>query len=330
MLKWLRNYQLFIEANPNLNNDSASLPLSINNKETTYKVGDIIEISYPLTIEFSINKTMSSGANMMNLRIYNLAEKTRAQLMQDPYNMVDFGSGKRYRKVILNAGYGKNIPTLFVGNMTNAYSYRQGVDVITEITAFDGMYGQLNSQTSKTFAAGTAKTTVLDSLYADLIKVNKGITTDIGSDVLKRGLIADGNTFNIIKENFGEGSFNNNGTQSSITTRQIFIDNEQINLIAWNDYIDTGSVYVINSDTGLLGTPIRRETSLECEILFEPSLILAQLVELKSTINKNFNGAYQVWSIRHDCTISGAESGNATTHLQLYIGSHLLNGLRKL
>ena len=86
----------------------------------------------------------------------------------------------------------------------------------------------------------------------------------------------------------------------------------------------------ISSDTGLLNVPIRRETYLEIDIIFDPNIIVGQLIELKSSFNKYFNGLYKVYGITHDVEITEESGGNATTSLQLWIGTKILNGLKQI
>ena len=91
--------------------------------------------------------------------------------------------------------------------------------------------------------------------------------------------------------------------------------------------------YLIQSDTGLLGTPKRYEAVLEIEMLFEPDIRLGQCVEIVSETwgnnledqKKSFNGQYKVVGLEHNCTISGATAGTRTTKLQMLYVKYLTN-----
>ena len=310
MAKFGRKYKLFIE--------------------TQDEQGEIqtLEIANPMSIKFTIDKSLTSQVNGLDLKIYNLAPNTRKLLIQDKFNILDFGSGKRYRRVILKAGYGINVPTIFVGSITEAYSFRQGVDVITQIMAFDGLYGMANSFSSLTLNGGISKNEMLNYLIQDLNKIEKGIITNINGE-LSRGALLNENTYFLIKENFRDYVSVNNGKQV-ITSRDIFINDEKLNILNKNDYIDVGYVMEISSDTGLLNVPIRRETYLEIDILFDPNIIVGQMIEVKSTFNKYFNGLYKVYGVRHDVEITEESGGDAITSLQLWIGTKILNGLKQV
>lgn len=325
-MKLGRNYKLFIQkkftfaelvANPELDN-----------------LGTFIEINYPLTINFVIDKNSNSSANMMNLQIYNLSEKTYSQIVQDRFNTQDLGSGIRYRQVILKAGYKNDLPVVFVGNLLEAYTQRQGVDMITTLVVQDGLYAALNSFSSFSVTKSTAFKDILNTLFDDLFngKVEKGTITDI-EGTTPRGSIYDGNTFSLIKDFFGKQvvvNLEGNDGLSNTLERDIFIDNERINILNKNDYIDIGKVLVINTDTGLLGTPMRRETYIEIEMIFEPTVILGQLVQLESATDQRFNGQYKIYGISHRGVFSGSVSDSATTTLQLYIGTSILKGLKAI
>lgn len=310
MLKWQRKYILTIEV-----------------KEED-EVITTLEIKNPLTIEFFIDKNLNSQANLLDLKIYNLAEKTRNLLLQDKFNLLDFGSGKRYRKIVLKAGYGINTPIIFIGNLVESYSFRQGTEVITQIYAYDGLYGMINSYADLTLSKGISKLDAINKLISTLNKIDKGIITNLEGE-LKRGALYNENSYLLIKNNFKDFISVNNGVQT-ITQRNIFVENEKINILNANDFIDQGYVIEISSNTGLLNTPKRRETFIECDILFDPNIIAGQLIELKSSFNKMFNGIYKVYGFTHNVVISEASGGDAITTLQLYLGTKLLNGLKAI
>lgn len=338
-IKFNRCYRLTIENTPTLKTFSSGnlLPIGIQgaiqfNTETYESAGTALQLSTGLingdglTAEFTIERNAMAQANSMSLKLINLSEDTRRGLVQDRFNMMDGATGKRYRKIILEAGYDKNLTTVFVGNIVEAYSDREGTEIITQIQAYDGLYGQANSFSAKTLNIGTTKSEGLLSMISDMVNIKPGVVSDV-EGALERGAIYDGNTFLLIRDNFRTQVSVNLGSATTVE-RDIFIDNETIHVLNKNDYIDIGSTYLIDGDSGLIGTPIRRETFLECEILFEPSLVVGQLVEIKSTVNKYFDGTYKVMGIRHNVIISNAVNGPASTHLQLYVGTQLLNGLK--
>ena len=82
--------------------------------------------------------------------------------------------------------------------------------------------------------------------------------------------------------------------------------------------------HLINAETGLLGTPMRRDGQLEVDILFEPSYVVGQLVEMQTITGVDeFNGLFKVIGIHHSGTISAASCGTLKTRLNLWYGNKL-------
>lgn len=273
---------------------------------------EIIEIKSPFTIQFDIERTSASSVNQMNLRIFNLSQKTRNLLFKERYLILDDSTKKYYRHVILQAGYGE-LSTIFKGNILECYSYRQGSEIITYLNCHDGGYAISNSYSSVTFDKSETYSSIFEKLAADLVGIKKGKVGEINGEP-KRGSVFNGNTFTLLQE-----SFNN----------KIFIDLEKVNLLNENEAIK-GEVPLINAQTGLLGTPMRQGTYLKVDIIFEPRIVVGQIIEINSKINPLYNGQFKVDGIKHSGTISGAVGGECKTSLDLFLGTEILQNLKIL
>lgn len=284
MLKFGRNYILTIQATG----------------------GGEIVIKPPFTIEFDIKRDTLSSLNVASIRIYNLSEKTRSQIRKNQY---DFGL---YKKIRLDAGYGNNLSTIMIGNVTKASSVREGVNFVTSIECYDGGFAFNNAFTSQQYPSGTANTSVVANLVDSLkpYGVDRGVIGELEGST-GRGNSYSGATCNILKELTG-GAF--------------FIDNQRANILGDNEYIE-GDVTVINSSTGLLGTPKREEAYLIFDMLFEPKLAVGRKIKLKSSTEKNYNGEYKVISIHHKGMISESVGGSVITSVGLFFGTKLLKGV---
>ena len=274
--------------------------------------GGTVEIADPITIEFTVTRNIAISLNKGIFKIYNLGLANRTKLFQDRFRIKDKGTGEFYKKIILQAGYNQ-LSTIFVGNILSAFPTRQGGDIIMNIEAYDGLYGQANSITSITLNKGTKIDDVVDTISSDLLEIKKGIIAS-QEGVLQKATAFFGNTYNIIVDLFKDKA-------------DVFIDNEQLFVLNSNE-VFIGQIPLIKSETGLLSVPVRQQTYVEVDIVFEPRIGVAQIVELKSSVNPLFDGQYKVYGVTHDATISGAVSGDAKTKLQLYIGSALLGALR--
>lgn len=257
---------------------------------------DII-IEPPLTIEFDIVRNVMAQANTMSLKIYNLQKSTRNKIFQDLFKI------REKRKIVLQAGY-EELSTIFVGEIRQAYSDRKGPNIITEIEAFDGGFDILNSYTNTSIKAGSNSKELINFLMGQFENLRRGEIGDFGTSY-QRGVVLNGNTFELLRRETGD---------------KIFVDLGKVYALNENEVI-TGQVPLINSDTGLLGVPLRRDSYLTVPMLFEPKILVGQVVEIFSKVQNQFNGQYKVIGIRHSATISEAICGEAKTILELLIGT---------
>lgn len=288
MIKFDRNYSLRIEVD---------------------KSSSFITVEPPFTIEFDITRNTLTSANVCQLRIYNLAEINRNQIRHNAY---DYGN---YKRIDFKAGYGTNLATVFHGNISQAFSTREGTNFVTTIECYDGGFGYVNGEVNLQFAAGTPVKAVITAIASTLS--SKGVTIGaIGNypGTLTRGNTYSGNTMSILTELTGGGAF---------------IDNGKFYALGTNEYIASlSSVGVINSQSGLLGTPRLERDVVTFDMLFEPGLNVGHKVRLDSStaqdfsVIKNgvssvsgpgFNGEYKIVSVKHRGTISAAVCGAAVT-----------------
>ena len=256
-----------------------------------------------LTCQFTLTRGILSDSNKCTIQLYNLAPDTRKKIFQDAFQM----SPDKWKFVRLEAGYNNDLSPIFMGRILQAYSRRTGgqTDVITEIQA--QALDMFDCQTSYTFEAGTT--------YKEALKTI--VTTSLPNVKL-------GNVGNL------EGTFQTPTTFdgsameniSKLTGGNAFIDNDQLNVLMSNEVIDV-PVPVITEANGLLETPVRRDANLEVRMVFEPTLIVGQLLEVHSSTFPDFNGQYKVMGFTHNCNISGAQAGQRITTVNLYIGPFL-------
>lgn len=260
--------------------------------------GEKIVIEPPFTLEFDSKRTYYSDANYFSLRIYNLSKQTRNLIRKDVY--ADY-----FRSVSLRAGYGSQMPEIVKGNITRAWTVREGTDFITTIEGFDAGFAFVNSAASQQYRAGTPQKSIIENLIQSMKQYN----VQLGSVGNYEGSISRGNsyvgsTIDILDEITGGG---------------FFIDNGVAHVLKDDECLDDQAL-VINAKSGLLGTPTLEETIVSLSILFEPNPKIGQLVSLESITAERFNGIYKIASIHHRGTISEAVSGNATTALELVSG----------
>jgi hypothetical protein len=255
----------------------------------------------PFTLEFEINRGGTPTAQTATFRIYNLGEVTRNAIQRDSFTFTDF------RAIQFRAGYwspaGNFMPLVFNGTVKTAYSYRRGVDFITEIQAYDGGWQMSNvNQVSLTLEAGSTGTETITRL-------SKLLTGLVGVPIVgnypvanKRGEVLFGNAWQLIQ------------LKSGFTA---IIDNGQVKALN-RDEVIAGQIPLISSATGLLGSPQRSDASLDFEMIFEPRLTLYQLIRLESSAQPIYNRNWKVMGIQHRGTISPRVGGDALTKVQLF------------
>lgn len=260
-----------------------------------------LNVALPLTMEFDITRKLYSSANVSSLRVYNLSMNHRNQVRKNAWQVDE------YRQVVLRAGYGLNLPIIFQGNITQAWSVREGDNFITTIEGFDGGYAFANPQTNPVFPSNTPQQAIITTLAGNLPKVAVGA---IGAYSGSTGLGA---------------SYSEPTSQvlAQLTGNGFFVDNEVANCLNTNEVI-AGDVLLISPQSGLLNTPVLEQNFLYFDILFEPKLYIGQQVILQSTTDFLYNGPAKVVSIHHRGTISAAVCGDAVSSVGLDISSSIL------
>lgn len=261
-----------------------------------------IVIEPPLSLEFDVVRSTLKSAGHASFRVMNLSETRQNQLRKD-INLTAV-----YKGIELRAGYGDTIPLIFKGNVSQGWSAREGNNkMVTTLQTYDGAFGIINSESSSNVPEGGNLRQGLVTLLGDMEQVRIGevgafLDGDDQPVTFPRGLALNGNTADLLDQLSG-GNF--------------FIDLETGHCLADHECLQ-GSYEVISSDTGLLGTPILEQNRLTFDIIFEPRLLLAQRVILKSFTARKFNGEYKVFSLRHRGTISDTVAGKAVTTVTLW------------
>jgi len=259
--------------------------------------GQYLEIDPPFTINFHIDRTSNASASTMDLKIYGLSASTRSLIFQDSF--AAFQESTSYKSIVLQAGY-DNLPSIFEGNIQWAYSSRETPNVVTEIHAFDGGWDLINSRSKCTIGGNQSQKDIINILMNNYKYVKKGEVGDYNKEN-KTPLMIDGNTFRLLRNIGGPTSF---------------VDLQTHHVLNLNEVID-GFVYLFTSDSGLLGTPKRQDKLIMIDIMFEPNVVVGQVIEVYSSIQPEFNGQYKVLGIQHTATISEAICGDAKTKLFL-------------
>lgn len=269
--------------------------------------GNLLTVKLPFTIEFDIIRNTLTSANVCQIRVYNLSALNRNQIR---FNISNLGD---YRLVRLSAGYGDRQVKIFEGNVSQAWSVREGVNFITQIECYDGGFAFNNGTTNKQYGAGTPLKSVLTDIATDLPKVSLGAVGSFDG-VLSRSNSYSGNTMSILSELSGGAAF---------------VDGSKIYILKSDEFIGDQAPLIINSQSGLLGTPVLEQTIVRFDMLFEPSLNVGRKITLTSLTEGNFNGDYKVIGVKHRGMISESVAGVVTTTGEFFY-NQLLTGVTPL
>lgn len=293
MIKFQAAYRITVYSNQET--------IIIGAHEETDENGNKILVQEParLSCQFNITRSTMSDSNKATIQIKNLAPSTRERIFQDCFTL----DPMKWKYVHLEAGYGDKLSMIFKGRILQAYSYKSGgqTDVITEIQAQN--LDIFDTQSSHTFEAGTTFKEAAQRLAADFPNVTLANCGEL-EGTFKTRTTFDGNTLEQLDK---------------LTGGHSYIDNGMLNILMNNEVLDI-PVPVITDENGLLETPRRRDANLDVKMLFEPTLVVGQLLEIKSKVAPNFNGQYKVLGFTHDCLISASEAGTRTTMVNLWIG----------
>lgn len=259
-------------------------------------------VTDPVTVEFNVTKTTQSQ-NTSRINIYNLHAATRESIYQDKILLRE---KETLKWLTLEAGYCKDdsylkngLPLVTWGYIQECHSYRSGVDFITTIDVTDPDI--LTEYCGVTFEAGTTYKQAYEYLVGRLSSLQIG-ETGILEGTFEVPTVFDGNAFVLVNK---------------LTGGHTFVDNGVVNTLGDNETLSDYGCYLVAADTGLLETPKRYDHILEISMLFEPTIKVGQLIDLRSSTQGRFDGQYKVLGINHNCVISGSDGGSRTTTLQL-------------
>ncbi len=111
-----------------------------------------------LNVEFEISKTLAKQSNSCTLKIYNLSKATADKL-------------ERADTIcILEVGYSEDagLKRIFIGWVTDCYSYISGSDKITEMKLYDGHVAIRDSIVSLSYAKDVSRKKAIDDVAADM------------------------------------------------------------------------------------------------------------------------------------------------------------------
>lgn len=282
-LKFGRNYSLTI----NISAGGLTIPITVG---------------LPFTIEFDITRNTLTSANVCQIRLYNLSPANRNALRRS----VTSGWSEPILDLVLRGGYGTNLPVIFSGNVSEAWSVREGINYITQLECYDGGFSFVNAVTGIQVTKGTPYKVIIQNLIASM-----GPYVSVGSvsnypGTAPKNFTLNGNTTKLLDFYSGGGFFIDNGIGYALTN---------------TDYSSLfGAPGTINASAGLYNAPIFQSgpNTVKFDMEFEPSLNIGKAINLISAQDTNFNGLYKITSVKHRGMISQTVCGEVTTTAEFF------------
>lgn len=276
-------------------------------------LGNNINLS-PMRITFNIVKKDSQTPNAAQINVYNLSSETESKIK------------KEFTSVVLQAGYDSNFGLIFKGTIKQVTSGREGgTDTFITIYGGDGDIPYNTAVVSTTLAVATPN----DQIAAAFAPMNdagvvQGYVSPIDGQSLPRGKVMFGPSRDYLRQN----------TTSCDATWSIQDGKAQVTK---NTEVLPGKVFVLNSETGLLGTPSLTTDGLEARCLLNPNLKIAGSVQINEqdiqimpadqntddssasgeSANLAANGLYRVFTITHSGDSRGDDWYSDFTALQI-------------
>lgn len=227
-----------------------------------------------LRCKFSVKKTDNMTPNIAEIRVYNVSSDVAIQVQ------------RQFKRVILQGGYESNFGVIFQGNIRQVIIGRESAtDTFVDIIAGDGLMAYNYAIVNTTIAAGATQE---DQVKASLQSMtSRGITQghvgDIGTSSLPRGKVMFGQTKNYLR----------NISQSTDTSWSI--QNEQLQFVSNTSYLP-GERILINSQTGMIGSPQQTVNGINVKVLMNPKIKVSTRVQL--TNDQDFNNPVTVEQIK--------------------------------
>lgn len=222
-------------------------------------------------IGFKIEKDTSSTINKAEIRIYNLSSNSRS-LAENKDNIIE-----------LFAGYGKEPKLLFRGNPSRVISTIGGPDSVTTFEVGDGLKSFQNSRVDVSFKQGTPAKDIFQTL-TNTMGLARGEQKGIPEKAFSRGLSLSGpvrDHMNYLTDKMD---------------LEWSVQNGALQILPKGKATDQAA-FLLSAETGLIGSPNKKDKGLEVVSLLQPDINPGRTVEIQS---KFVNGQFRVEKVSHE------------------------------
>lgn len=214
-----------------------------------------------MRVRFSVKKSDVQTPNSADIRVYNLAEETANRIRRE------------FTRVTMQAGYESNFGTIFDGNIKQITVGREnGVDTFLDIAAGDGDDAYNYSVVNATLAAGASQRDQINATAASMGArgVKPGFIDDTGQARLPRGKVMYGMARDYIRQS------------AEASEASWSVQDGKLQVVKLTGVLPNQAV-VLNSKTGLVGTPEQTNDGIQARCLLNPSLKIGGKVQINES-----------------------------------------------
>lgn len=226
-----------------------------------------------LRIVFKTTQSDIQTPNSAAIRVYNLNDDTAAKIE------------KQYTNVVLQCGYrdGPPLAVVFQGTIKQVRKGRESaIDSYVDILAADGDFAYNEATVCQTIAAGS---TVAQRAQVPMdAMASKGVSEGYTEGLSVGGILPRGKVFYGMARDYQTDICHSVDTTWSI-------QNGQVQILTRQGYLP-GEAVVLNSQTGLIGTPEQTEGGIVARCLINPGIKIGGRVrinnaDINQTVNKD-------------------------------------------
>lgn len=221
--------------------------------------GDGIDLS-SLRITFKIKKSDTGIPNAGVIRAYNLSENTVSRIKNE------------FTRITLQAGYESNFGLIFKGNIKQvSFGRESSTDNYIDIAAGDGDDAYNFSVVNKTLSAGSTQIDQINAAVEPMQPngVTLGFVGNLGDSALSRGKVMYGMSRDYL-------------SQSAEATDTTWCTQNNVIQIVQKTSTLPAQLIILNSKTGMIGTPIQTNNGVVIRTLLNPLIKVGGKVQINN------------------------------------------------
>lgn len=241
------------------------------------KDGSGIEIRN-LRVSFDVKKTSGDDPNTANIEIYNLNPSNQNKII------------KEWEDIQLFAGYEGAERLIFQGQIRTAVPTVVGTDRVVKISAGDGDREIYRGFVNQTLEKGCDANEIVAECQKAMFGVSDAYKDEL-STTYSRGKVLSGRA-------------------SDVLTNQVKQDDAQWSiqdgmlLLLQGANVRPNAVWLINQETGMLGSPEPTTVGVKVKTLLNPAYLIGGVAKIESEV---FQGGVRIETISHKGDTHGSD-----------------------